>query len=113
MFRDTQYETSGGAKQQMDRGFVMRARIATDAANKVIPKGEVPWHRLHSNVHDVLIKTTPCTRAHSTGIHREGSQKGQAYSFATRQLKTAQKMSRHDSDYHHAIPQGKRVGTTT
>jgi hypothetical protein len=38
MFRDAQYETLSGAKQQMDRGFAMRARITTDAATKVNPK---------------------------------------------------------------------------
>jgi hypothetical protein len=43
MFCDAQYETLSGAKQQMDRGFALRARITTDAATKVIPKAEVPW----------------------------------------------------------------------
>jgi hypothetical protein len=58
MCRDAQYETLGGAKQQMDTGFAMRARITTDAATKVIPKGEVPWHRVHSDVHNVHSEPT-------------------------------------------------------
>ena len=53
MFCDAQYETLSAAKQQMDRGFSLRARITTDAATKVIPKAEVPWQRLHSDVPDV------------------------------------------------------------
>jgi hypothetical protein len=49
MFRNAQYETLSGAKQQMDRGFAMRACITTDAATKVIPKAEVPWQRVHND----------------------------------------------------------------
>ncbi len=59
MFRDAQYETLSVAKQQMDRGFAMRARITTDASTKVIPKGEVPRQRVHSDVPTYTSKHRP------------------------------------------------------
>jgi hypothetical protein len=44
-FRDAQYSTLSEARQLMDKGFALKARITTDPHTKVIPKGEAPWRQ--------------------------------------------------------------------
>jgi hypothetical protein len=41
-FRDAQYSTLLEARQLMDKGFALKARITTDPHTRVIPKGEAP-----------------------------------------------------------------------
>ncbi len=44
-FRDAQYSTLSEARQLMDKGFALKARITTDPYTKVILKGEAPWRQ--------------------------------------------------------------------
>jgi hypothetical protein len=99
VIRDAQYETLGGSKQQMDRGFAMRARITTDATTKVIPKSEAPWQRVHSDVPNVH-SDTPAEHGHtlpaSSGAGRVKGMRVLTQLANRRQL--PQKMSRRDSN---------------
>jgi hypothetical protein len=97
MFHDAQYETLSGAKQQMDKGFAMRARITTDAATKVIPKGEVLWQRLHSDVPDVH---SPAPSPYTLNKPDESRGKGKrVLSTLANRRQPPLKVSRYDSDY--------------
>jgi hypothetical protein len=44
-FRDAQNSTLLEARQLMDKGFALKARITTDPYMKVIPKSEAPWRQ--------------------------------------------------------------------
>jgi hypothetical protein len=44
-FRDAAYTTLHEARKQMDRGCVLRARITTDAATRIVPKTKAPWRQ--------------------------------------------------------------------
>jgi len=94
MFCDAQYETLSSAKQQMDRGFALRARITTDAATKVIPKAEVPWQRLHSDVPDVQSQA-PAPYTLSKPEQSRGKGKHVLSQLANRR-QPPQKMSRYE-----------------
>jgi hypothetical protein len=42
--RDAQYTTLGGeTRAQLDRGYAIRAKLTTDKATLVYPKGPAPW----------------------------------------------------------------------
>jgi hypothetical protein len=97
MFRDAQYETLSGAKQQIDRGFAMRARITSDAATKVISKSEVSWQRLHSDVPDVHSQAPPPYILNKPDDSR-GKGKRVLSTLANRR-QPPPKVSRYDLDY--------------
>jgi hypothetical protein len=75
----------------------MRARITTDAATRVIPKGEVPWQRLHSDVPDVH-SPAPSPYTLSTPDESRGKGKRVLSTLANRR-QPPPKVSRYDSDY--------------
>ncbi len=60
-FRDAQYSTLSEARQLMDKGFALKARITIDPHTKVIPKDEARGKKPH-------MRQNPTSKTLSTGI---------------------------------------------